>query len=97
MEINLTNTVWPMCVLRCNEALKRLHPGEELTITLAEPELLDNILPLINNKPGLQSIKEHKHGSYHIIVRRMTADQDGSGEQENASQTVKAGETLHEN
>jgi TusA-related sulfurtransferase len=71
MEINLSNMVWPGCVLRCNEALAQLQPGEDLTITLIDHDVVDNILLLIKSKPDLRSIASRESESYRITVHRL--------------------------
>jgi TusA-related sulfurtransferase len=80
MEINLGDMVWPMCVLRCNEALTRLQPGEDLTITVGDPDVVNNVLLLIKSQPDFRSMKSFKSqesGCHRITVHRMEINQDG--------------------
>ena len=54
MEINLSDIVWPVSVLRCHEALKQLQPGEGLTLIVCDPGVVENILLLIKSQPELR-------------------------------------------
>ena len=71
MEINLRDIVWPVCVIQCNEALTRFEPGEDLTITVSDPDVVDNIVLLIRSRPDLQFDQCQEAESYHISVHRL--------------------------
>ncbi len=75
MEINLRNIVWPVSVLRCNEALRQLQPGEELTLTVCDPGVVNNIILLINSQPDLRFKQCQEAESYQITVHRMGNNQ----------------------
>ena len=71
MEINLRDIVWPVSVLRCNEALKLLQPGEDLTLIVCDPGVVKNILLLIKSQPDLRFKQCQESESYQITVHRM--------------------------
>ena len=50
MEIDRA-TESAVSVLRCDEALRQLQPGEELTLTVCDPGVVNNIILLINSQP----------------------------------------------
>jgi TusA-related sulfurtransferase len=75
MEINLTDIVWPVSVLRCDEALKQLQPGEDLTLTVCDPGVVKNILLLIKSQPDLRFKQCQESESYQITVHRMGNNQ----------------------
>jgi TusA-related sulfurtransferase len=75
MEIDLSDIVWPACVLRCNEALKQLQPGEDLTLTVCDPGVVKNILLLIKSQPDLRFKQCQESESYQIRVHRMGKNQ----------------------
>ena len=80
MEINLSDIVWPVSVLRCHEALKQLQPGGVHSIRDATPVWSKNILLLIKSQPELCFKQCHESEVYHIIVDRMNNNQDaGAG------------------
>jgi TusA-related sulfurtransferase len=70
MEINLSDIVWPVCVLRCHEALKQLQPGEDLNLTVCDPDVVHNILLLIKSQPDLRFKQSQQLESYRIMVHR---------------------------
>jgi len=80
MEINLSDMVWPVCLLRCNEILARLQPGETLSIIVSDPDMVNNILLLIKSQPDLQYNKSLESGSYRITVNRRRVNPDGVAE-----------------
>jgi len=75
MEINLTDIVWPVCVIQCSEALARLEPGENLTITVSDPDVVLNIVLLIKSRPDLQFDQHQETDTHQISVRRLMQDQ----------------------
>jgi len=81
MEINLADIVWPVSVLRCDEALKQLQPGEDLTLTVCDPGVVKNILLLIKSQPDLRFKQCQESESYQITVHRM-------GNNQNAGKTL---------
>jgi TusA-related sulfurtransferase len=76
MEINLRDIVWPVCVIQCNEALSRIEPGADLTITVSDPDVVDNIVLLIKNQPDLQFEQRQELKVYQISVHRLTKRKD---------------------
>lgn len=76
MEIDLTDIVWPVCVIQCNEALTRLEPGDDLTITVTDPDVVHNIVLLIKSRPDLQFDQHDEFRSFRIRVHRLTANQN---------------------
>jgi TusA-related sulfurtransferase len=86
MEINLSDIVWPASVLRCSEALKQLQPGEDLTLTVCDPDVVHNILLLIKSQPDLRFKQSQQSESYRIMVHRMGKKQHtGAGPTQRAA------------
>jgi TusA-related sulfurtransferase len=75
MEINLKDIVWPVCVIQSNEALTRLEPGEDLTFTVNDPDVVDNIVLLIKSRSDLEFDQSLKKGTYEISVHRRMSRQ----------------------
>jgi TusA-related sulfurtransferase len=76
MEIDLRNIVWPVCVLRCNEVLTQLQSGEELVITVCDPDVVKNVLLLIKSQADLRSTQSQEKEFQRITVHRMRARQE---------------------
>jgi TusA-related sulfurtransferase len=74
MEIDLRDIVWPVSVIQCNEALTRLEPGDDLTITVFDPDVVHNVVLLINSRPDLRFDQCRKSDSYQINVHRLATD-----------------------
>jgi TusA-related sulfurtransferase len=75
MEIDLRDMVWPVSVIQCNETLTRLEPGDDLTITVSDPDVFHNIVLLINSRPDLRFDQCRKSDSYQLNVHRLAMDQ----------------------
>jgi TusA-related sulfurtransferase len=75
MEINLKDIVWPVSVIQCNEALARLEPGDELTITVSDPDVVHNVVLLINSRPDLRFDQCRKSDSCQLTVHRLATNQ----------------------
>jgi TusA-related sulfurtransferase len=75
MEINLRDIVWPVCVIQCSEALARLEPGDDLTITVSDPDVVHNIVLLINSRPDLRFDQSRTADSYRLDVHRLATNQ----------------------
>jgi TusA-related sulfurtransferase len=76
MEIDLRDIVWPVCVIQCNEALARLEAGEDLTITVSDPDVVHNIVLLIKSRPDLKFDQFQESDSCQISVHRMMKNKD---------------------
>jgi TusA-related sulfurtransferase len=76
MEIDLRDIVWPVCVIQCNEALTRLETGEDLTITVSDPDVVHNIVLLIKSRPDLEFNQHQKSDRYQIGVHRLMKTKD---------------------
>jgi TusA-related sulfurtransferase len=72
MEINLKEIVWPVNVIQCNEALAQLEPGDYLTITVSDLDVIDNIVMLIKSRPDLEFDQSRENEEYRIRVCRQT-------------------------
>ncbi|MCU0592274.1 MAG: hypothetical protein MUC57_12485 [Desulfobacterales bacterium] len=77
MEMNLTVIAWPASVLRCNEALNQLQPGEELVLTVRDPGVIASILMLVKSQADLCFRQLRQPESYRITVQRAGGAKDG--------------------
>jgi TusA-related sulfurtransferase len=75
MEIDLRDMVWPVSVIQCNEVLTRLEPGDDLTITVSDPDVVHNVVLLIKSRPDLRFDQCRKSDSYQLNVHRLAMDQ----------------------
>jgi TusA-related sulfurtransferase len=94
MEIDLRDMVWPVSVIQCNEALTRLEPGDDLTITVSDPDVFHNIVLLINSRTDLRFDQCRKSDSYQLNVHRLATDQRTGAEsnpsKDNQDELVKS-------
>lgn len=76
MRLNLSEIVWPICLLKCDAALRQLRVGEALDLMFKDRELIDAVSRIIISHPHL-TYEINQAGDYHhIIVHRlqMTAE-----------------------
>jgi TusA-related sulfurtransferase len=77
MDLNLRDMIWPVCVLRCNEALVGLSPGEALTLAVGDPGVVHNILLLIGSQPDLHYTQVREADYWTITVHRRSRQAEG--------------------
>jgi TusA-related sulfurtransferase len=70
MEIDVRDIPWPLCVIRANEAMLQLAPGEDLAIVAADPDVIHNIVLLLKSQADLKFDETRESQSCRIKVRR---------------------------
>ncbi len=78
MELDLTHMAWPVSVLRCNEALNQLQPGDELILTVCDSGVMDTVLMLIKSQADLRFQQCKESESFRVMVHRVGGT-EGSG------------------
>lgn len=74
MEIDLRDIVWPVSVIRCNEALARLEPGQDLAFTISDPDVVENVILLIKSRPDFRFDQCRKSDTYQLHVNRLATN-----------------------
>jgi len=74
MEIDLSDMVWPVSVIRCNEVLNRLQPGEDAVLIVEDPDVVNNIRLLLLSRQAIESEVRQESKGYRIRVHRRKAD-----------------------
>ncbi len=70
MELNLSEIVWPICLLKCDAALNQLNVGEELNLVIKDVDLIKTLANIIKSYPGLTWEVGSDGDYYHIKVNR---------------------------
>ncbi len=70
-DINLTDIPWPVSLLRCNQCLGKMRPGDERIIILEDVSLKDNLILLFNAMPELSFQVRESRGVYHMNIKKM--------------------------
>ena len=71
MKMNLSEIVWPICLLKCDAALRQLRVGEELDLVVKDGELIDAVCRIITGHPNLTHEINQIGDHYHIMVHRL--------------------------
>ena len=74
--LNLSEIVWPICLLKCDAALRQLGVGEALDLVVKDVDLIDALSRIIKMHPDLTYEISKVGDHYHIMVNRlqMTAE-----------------------
>lgn len=70
-EINLIGVVWPVCLLKCNSELNRLNEGEEVDVIVQDPDVLKDLLKIVERslEHSVATFQEKNH--YRIHIRKL--------------------------
>lgn len=71
MELNLSEIVWPICLLKCNATLQQMKPGGHLLINVEDADMVDNLVKIITSYPDLTHDVVKADGSCQIMVRDL--------------------------
>jgi len=70
-EINLIGVVWPVCLLKCNNELNRLKEGEEVEVILQDPDVLNDLLKIVERSLEHSVTINHEKGQYRLHIRKQ--------------------------
>jgi TusA-related sulfurtransferase len=70
-KLNLSEIVWPICLLKCDAALRQLSAGCELELMVNDVDLIDALCRIINAQPDLIYEINQAENHYHIRVHRF--------------------------
>ncbi|MBT8350142.1 MAG: sulfurtransferase TusA family protein [Deltaproteobacteria bacterium] len=70
-EINLIGVVWPVCLLKCNNELNRLSEGEEVDVLLQDPDVLHDLLKIVERSLEHSVTTTHEKGQYRLHIRKL--------------------------
>lgn len=71
IRLNLSEIVWPICLLKCDAALRQLSIGEALDLVVKDVELIDALSRIINSHPDLTYKINQVGDHYHIMVHHL--------------------------
>ncbi len=68
-ELNLVGVVWPVCLLQCSSELNRLYAGEEIDVLVRDPNVLKELLIIIERSSDhlVTTSKEGECYRLHIL------------------------------
>ena len=70
--IDLETLPWPLNVLKFNQLIRRIQPGEEMVATIDDADVVDNLRLLLSSLPELDHEVSKKAGRYRIRVSRWS-------------------------
>ena len=72
-EINLIGVVWPVCLLKCNSELNRLCEGEEVDVIVQDPDVLKDLLKIVERslEHSVTTIHKKDHYRLHILKQKL--------------------------
>ena len=70
-EINLIGVVWPVCLLKCNSELNRLNEGEEVDVIVQDPDVLKDLLRIVERSLEHSVATFYEKNHYRIHIRKL--------------------------
>ena len=77
-HINLEDTPWPISILKFNQAISRMRPGDHIIAFLKDADVMTNIEQLLRHQPDVEVMTSTPGSEYCIEVKkpRQTAHRD---------------------
>jgi TusA-related sulfurtransferase len=69
-ELNLIGVVWPVCLLKCNSELNRLNEGEEVDVIVQDPDILQDLLKIVERSLEYSVSTTHEKDHYRLHIRK---------------------------
>jgi TusA-related sulfurtransferase len=66
-ELNLIGVVSPVCLLKCKSVLARMAVGVELAVLLRDPEIVEDLLKIVERSHD-RLVQCDKQGDYFRII-----------------------------
>ena len=70
LDLNLEDLPWPVNVLKFNQVLCDLQPGDDITATVSDGNVVGNLKQLLRCQPGLSFDIAHTDVDFRIHVTR---------------------------
>lgn len=69
-HLNLEDTPWPMSILKFNRALSEMKPGDDMTATISDADVITNLLQLLRHHPGVGFTVSSSGSNFCVEVKR---------------------------
>ncbi|BBO70180.1 hypothetical protein DSCA_41100 [Desulfosarcina alkanivorans] len=77
LHINLEDLPWPVNVLKFNQMVHDMQPGDDVTATIKDADVVDNLQQLLGNRAGLHFDVFQAETDYRIRVTKDRTDDPG--------------------
>jgi TusA-related sulfurtransferase len=68
--LSLEHIPWPISVLKCNQQVDTLRPGDELIVTLTDPATVDNLVMLLGTMKEFDFSTCRLDRTFELRIRR---------------------------
>ena len=69
-QLHLEDLPWPLSVLDFNRALDALKPGDDMQVTVTDPDVVGNLRQLLGSLPGLSYDIKRIGETFRILVAK---------------------------
>jgi TusA-related sulfurtransferase len=73
-QLHLEEFPWPLSVLNFNRAVDAMQPGDHLSVTVSDPDVVGNLRQLLGSLPGLRHDIQRIGETFRILVVKGTVD-----------------------
>ncbi|WP_319522763.1 hypothetical protein [uncultured Desulfosarcina sp.] len=75
-QLHLEDLPWPLSVLNFNQALDAMQSGDDMQVTVRDPDVVGNLRQLLGSLPGLIYNIEKIGETFRILVAKKSLDDD---------------------
>ena len=72
-QLNIVDLPWPLSILKCNQRMVEMVPGERLDVTLKENAIKENLVILLETMTDYDYDICSSHGCYRLRVWKRPA------------------------
>jgi len=72
-QLSLVDLPWPLSILKCNQRIVEMVPGERLDVTVKESATKVNLVILLKTMADYEFDICFSHGCYRLSIRKRQA------------------------
>ncbi len=72
-QLSLVDLPWPLSILKCNQRMVEMAPGEGLDVTVKEIATKENLVILLKTMTDYKFDICFSHGCYRLSIRKRQA------------------------
>lgn len=77
-QLNLVNLPWPLSILKCNQQMVEMVPGERLDVTVKENATKENLVILLKKMREYEFDIGFSHGRYRLSIKKRQASRSNA-------------------
>ena len=75
-KLSLVDVPWPISILKCNQRLYEMLPGQQLLVTLKDADTMENLALLLSAMPGYEFNICKTKGCFSMQIKKHPISRD---------------------